>query len=112
MYLHTGLFHYLINMFCLIPTGKSLERMHGPFKVAIIYFLSGIFGAAMCGFFIPGRNCIGASGAILGLIGAEVGQLIHNWGLFQKPRSTIVQNAFALVVQLLLGTMPMIDNYT
>lgn len=75
MYLHGSFMHYFFNtMFGLVIISASLERIIGPVKFAIVYFISGI-GASLItvGFeFLSGdpRLGVGASGAIYGVLGA------------------------------------------
>lgn len=69
MFLHIGYYHLLANSLSLLIFGMRCERFYGKIKMAIIYLVSGLCSAVAVVFF---ENAItaGASGAILGLIGA------------------------------------------
>ncbi|HUU84958.1 MAG TPA: rhomboid family intramembrane serine protease [Phycisphaerae bacterium] len=80
-YLHDtrGLDHILFNMIGLYFLGRALERVWSPKKFLAIYTLAGIAGnflfMALCltgwfGWFSMQQYMVGASGCILGLLGA------------------------------------------
>jgi membrane associated rhomboid family serine protease len=74
MFLHGPWFHLLLNMFLLFMIGPETERGMGSHQFFVLYFVSGILGGL--GWLIisaarhPGALCVGASGAIFGIIGA------------------------------------------
>jgi membrane associated rhomboid family serine protease len=72
MFLHGGIFHLLMNMLVLYFMGPETERTLGFQHFMILYFLSGILGGL--GWLLISSSswipCIGASGAIFGVIGA------------------------------------------
>jgi len=70
MFLHGGVMHILFNMWGLYMFGSILEQRIGSFRFFNLYFISGLSGAALwmlCNWNsdIP---CIGASGAVSGII--------------------------------------------
>ena len=75
MFMHGSIAHIFFNMWSLVVFGPVLERMWGPKKFLIYYFVCGM-GAALCHelvlyFFVPGAlnvPTVGASGAIYGLL--------------------------------------------
>ena len=75
MFMHGSIAHIFFNMWSLVVFGPVLERMWGPKKFLIYYFVCGL-GAALCHelvlyFFVPGAlnvPTVGASGAIYGLL--------------------------------------------
>ena len=74
-YLHDGLGHIFWNMLLLYFLGTIMEQRWGQRKFLILYTLFGIIGAilyaALLGFrVIQGGAMIGASGSVLGLVGA------------------------------------------
>ncbi len=75
-YLHGNFGHILWNMVALFFLGALLERRWGPRKFFILYTIFGIAGAAayslLVAFGLLSRQAwmIGASGSILGLVGA------------------------------------------
>jgi membrane associated rhomboid family serine protease len=72
IFLHGGLFHLLSNMFYLWLLGCNIEDAWGRRNFLIFYFGSGIAAALMHKIMHPesGIPCVGASGAIAGVMGA------------------------------------------
>jgi membrane associated rhomboid family serine protease len=74
MFLHGSTLHLGVNMLLLFMIGPETERAMGRIQFSIMYFLSGILGGV--GWLIisagstPHATCVGASGAIFGIIGA------------------------------------------
>lgn len=71
MFLHVGFWHFAGNVFFLWMFGYRVENTFGPWLFALVYLLSG-FGAVGLHFaFNKGSNipCVGASGAISGIVG-------------------------------------------
>ncbi len=75
MFLHFGLFHLAMNMFCLATAGPLVERLFGHFGFAALYVLSGLGGSILSVGLQPMGICAGASGAIFGIFGALLGFL-------------------------------------
>lgn len=68
MLVHVDGTHLLFNMVTLLPIGRRLERLIGHGKFAAVYLISGLASSAALAFFSE-NPCVGASGAIFGLIG-------------------------------------------
>ncbi|AGA24877.1 putative membrane protein [Singulisphaera acidiphila DSM 18658] len=75
MFLHFGLIHLAMNLWCLLTTGPVVERFFGHLGFAALYVLSGLGGAAASLFVHPTFICAGASGAIFGVFGGLLGFL-------------------------------------
>lgn len=71
-YLHFGLLHLALNMWCLWQLGQLCERLFGNGTFLLIYTLSGLGGSALSLFWNPGVVSAGASGAVFGIGGALV----------------------------------------
>lgn len=70
MFLHGGFMHIIFNMYALWLFGAVLERIWGPQKFLIFYFVCGLAAGVAEMLLVPGGPAIGASGAIMGLLGA------------------------------------------
>ena len=72
MFLHGGFIHLIGNMWYLWIFGDNVEDTLGRFKFTIFYLVCGIGSAAVHVYFNSqsGVPCIGASGAIAGILGA------------------------------------------
>jgi membrane associated rhomboid family serine protease len=68
---HVQIFHIFTNLFMLWQLGPPLEQMLGRLRFLLLYLLSALGGSiAVWLFSAPGSATLGASGAILGLVGA------------------------------------------
>jgi rhomboid protease GluP len=70
-FLHGGLLHAALNTLVLWLLGRSVERFIGPARFLIIYFSAGLCGSVLSSWFVSSQS-VGASGAIWGLLGAEM----------------------------------------
>ncbi len=70
MFLHGGLIHLLFNMFALAQIGPVVEGAIGRGRFLVLYVISGLVGSGVSLVFLKGGVGIGASGAIMGVIGA------------------------------------------
>ena len=70
-FLHFGIVHIGLNMYCLYLLGPTLERALGRLRFAVLYLLSGLSGAALSYALGPSTEiAAGASGAVFGLFAA------------------------------------------
>jgi rhomboid protease GluP len=74
VFLHAGLLHLGFNLFALVQVGPQIEELFGRRRMLIFFMMTGIFANLVSNFFIDGIG-IGASGALMGLIGVAAG-----WG--------------------------------
>ncbi|MDB5350211.1 MAG: putative rane protein [Planctomycetota bacterium] len=75
VFLHFGVIHLGMNMWCLMSTGPLVERLLGRLNFAALYVLSGVGGAIASLWFHPIVISAGASGAIFGVFGGLLGHL-------------------------------------
>lgn len=111
MFLHIGLMHLFFNGYALLAIGTELERLIGPGRFLAIYLLGGLFGN-LASYAFTVNLAAGASGAILGLIGA----LATFFTLYRRQlgawgRGRLANILFLIALNLFLGfTQPGIDN--
>nr|XP_034888002.1 RHOMBOID-like protein 2 isoform X2 [Populus alba] len=84
MWLHAGVIHLLANMLSLIFIGIRLEQQFGFVRVGIIYLVSGFGGSILSSLFIQQNISVGASGALFGLLGAMLSELLTNWTIYSN----------------------------
>jgi len=111
MFLHGSPAHVLANSFSLWQLGTLYEAMFGSKRFAFVYFTTGIiasFASASTGHF-----SVGASGAILGILGAFIFSILRSPQFRHErwTRSLIKQLLFWAGFNLLLPfAIPNIDN--
>lgn len=72
MFVHFGIIHIGLNMWCLWYLGRAAEHLMGRFCYLLAYFVSGIFASIASVYWHPMAAGAGASGAIFGMAGALV----------------------------------------
>ncbi|KAG0259761.1 hypothetical protein BGZ95_004591 [Linnemannia exigua] len=112
VFLHGGVLHLLFNLLFQMRTGADLERDMGWWRFAIIYMTSGIAGFIFGGNFAPLLSpSMGASGALFGLIGCLVLDLIQNWKLVVRPCWELSKLSIMILVSFAFGLLPFLDNF-
>jgi membrane associated rhomboid family serine protease len=81
MFLHGNLLHLGFNMFALWAVGRPVETYLGSLRYSLLYFVSGIAGAAGHLVYDVHSPAVGASGAIFGVLGA---MMILEWNATGK----------------------------
>ncbi|KAL3623060.1 Retinoblastoma-like protein 1 [Castilleja foliolosa] len=89
MWLHGGLFHLLANMLSLIVIGIRLEQEFG--------FVANI--------------SVGASGALFGLLGGMLSELITNWTIYANKVAALLTLVIIIAINLAVGILPHVDNF-
>jgi membrane associated rhomboid family serine protease len=89
MFLHGGLIHIGFNMMTLMQLGPALEELYGSGRYLFLYVVTGAFGFLASAFM--GHFSVGASGALLGLIGAMLAVTTKRGGSFMRElRSRLI----------------------
>lgn len=112
IFFHLSFTHIVMNCISMVIWGSFIESFLGTKKFAIIFFVSGITGnllSVMChkGLYY---DSVGASGCIMGTIGALIGMLILNWmalgeGQYREARGTLTCIVIILTIFVLLFTL-------
>lgn len=93
-FLHSGWLHIIFNMWFLWLAGTIIEDTWGRIVYPIFYLASGIVAVVVQGAVFPDSfiPCVGASGAIAGLMGAFLARfpttrirILWIWGFLGKP---------------------------
>lgn len=96
-FLHANLMHIGFNMWVLIDLGPVLEELYGSARFLFIYIVTGVGGYILSGFF--GHFSIGASGALVGLIGVLLAITFRRGGAgMQQLRSYVYRWIIYLVL--------------
>lgn len=80
MMLHAGLIHFAMNALMQLRMGLYLEFKWGWKMYLLIYLGSGLVSAIASLVFIPDKIGVGASGSLMGLMGAWFVDLLVEWG--------------------------------
>ena len=72
MFLHFGVIHIGLNMWCLLMLGSLAERLMGRAAFLVLYFATGLAGSLLSVAVHPEIVSAGASGAVFGVTGGLV----------------------------------------
>lgn len=105
VFLHAGIFHLLGNMMFLIFYGIPLEQKWGWRRFAIVFFGSGVGSLIFCACVNPDALSVGASGALFGLLGAALAELLLLWARLEPSmrRMQLIQLVILIVVWMLIS---------
>ena len=108
MFLHGGLIHIGFNMMALMQFGPALEELYGSARYLFLYVVTGIFGFLVSAWF--GNYSLGASGALLGLIGLMLAITSKRGGAFMRDLRARLITSVAILFFLGFSGVG-IDNY-
>ena len=95
IFIHAGIEHLVNNMLMLISVGAIVEQYTGHGFYIIMYLISGIAGNLLSMAYEIRHNLnwvsVGASGAIMGVVGFLVIWLVVNRRMFKKNKNLIIR---------------------
>lgn len=89
MFLHAGLLHIAMNMWCLVDLGPEVESLFSATKFTVLYLMTGVLGFVLSVWWSPFGMSVGASGAIMGLIGILIGASFHHGHMGKEYRGQL-----------------------
>jgi rhomboid protease GluP len=109
IFLHGSLLHLGMNSWVLYDLGPTVEGLYGRQRYLALYVISGIGGNLLSYWWSPNALSIGASGAILGLVGAMITYGYRNRSrLGDSIRNMYVR--WAIYVLIFGFLVPFVDN--
>jgi rhomboid protease GluP len=109
MFLHGGLLHIGFNMMALMQLGPPLEELYGSARYLFFYMVTGAFGFLVSA--ATGHFSLGASGALLGLVGLLLAITTRRGGTYMREiRSRLITQVVILFALGFSGFMAM-DNF-
>jgi rhomboid protease GluP len=108
-FLHGGLLHIGMNMFVLLDIAPIVEELYGSARFFFMYIACGI-GGSLASTFLGKYPSVGASGAILGLIGVLIAVTTKRSGAsMQAMRSRLI--SWVITIFLFGFMVGGIDNW-
>lgn len=108
MFMHASLRHLIGNMIALYAFGRAYMKYEGAMSFTIVYFAGGIFAAAFDSFYCLLTNThtevitVGASGAIMAIIGAIASECFTHPD-FEAKRTSILLAILAVFIMNNIG---------
>nr|CAD1821374.1 unnamed protein product [Ananas comosus var. bracteatus] len=111
IWLHSGLIHLIVNMLSLLFIGIRLEQQFGFVRVGVVYLLTGFGGSVLSALLLKNTISVCASGALFGLLGSMLSELLTNWGIYSNKVAALLTLAIIMVINLAIGIFPHVDNF-
>ncbi|OIW03970.1 hypothetical protein TanjilG_30246 [Lupinus angustifolius] len=111
IWLHGGVVHLLANMLSLVFIGIRLEQEFGFVRIGFLYLISGFGGSLLSALFIQSGISVGASGALFGLLGGMLSELLINWTIYANKFAALLTLIVIVVINLAVGILPHMDNF-
>ncbi|KDO45208.1 hypothetical protein CISIN_1g023789mg [Citrus sinensis] len=113
MWLHAGIIHLVVNMTSLMLVSYRLEQEFGFARIAPLYLLSGFGGSLLSCLHHKGKKeivSVGASGALFGLLGTMLSELIANWTIYANKCTSLSVLGSVIALNLAFGFIPGVDG--
>ncbi|KAK9906220.1 hypothetical protein M0R45_002720 [Rubus argutus] len=114
IWLHAGVVHLLANMISLLFIGIRLEQEFGFIRIGLLYVLSGLAGSLSSTIHLRQSTkpiiSVGASGALFGLLGAMLSELLTNWTIYTNKCTALLILVVIIALNLAVGFIPNVDN--
>jgi len=109
MFLHGGLIHIGFNMMTLMQFGPAVEDLYGSPRFLFLYAVTGAVGNLFSS--LAGHFSLGASGALLGIIGAVLAVTTKRGGAYMRDlRTRLISSLVFLFALGIFGGIG-IDNW-
>ena len=112
MFLHGSVLHWAANCWALYQLGMLFEIMFGTPRFLLVYFVTGLCASIASSAFTHGPS-VGASGAVLGILGAFIFSIRRSpqWKNEPWTKGLLAQLVFWAILNVGLGfTVSYIDN--
>ncbi|GMI26315.1 hypothetical protein TrRE_jg7462 [Triparma retinervis] len=109
IFLHSGILHLAGNLMIQLDACQRYEREWGLPIYAGIYLGSGIGGCLFSALVKPGKLGVGGSGAIMGVLGARIGEGLVKYYDVGGGIDDLETNIVSLAFVLLMSFVPFVD---
>jgi rhomboid protease GluP len=114
VFVHVGFSHMVVNAISLLVIGVLCEDLLGSLRTLAVFFVAGIAGALFSYLASPEPVSAGASGAVMGLLGAVFMELTLNRARYRALWKRGVWGGVGLVVLCEVGIgffYPVVDQW-
>ncbi|CAO3626115.1 unnamed protein product [Cunninghamella echinulata] len=113
IFVHAGVFHYIINAMIHWFWAMNLERMMNPIRFSVVYILSGVFGNIFGANFATATNpYMGSSTPFFGILGCYIIDILYMWPQINQPFKHLIKTIVFIAFSFILGLLPGVDNFT
>jgi rhomboid protease GluP len=111
-FVHAGLLHVALNMWCLWALGPLAELAFGKIPYLLAYVATGICASITSSFYHPQNLSVGASGAIFGVAGFLLTPIaLKRLTVYTTSKSSVLRSlvVFAVLNIAIGAAIPMVD---
>lgn len=101
IFLHANILHIFFNIFFQLRMGFTLEKNYGIIGVALLYFLTGIYGNILSASITYCPIKVGASASGMGLVGIMTAELCLLWHVIRYRERVIFNILFFTLISIL-----------
>ncbi|XLS68060.1 hypothetical protein HN51_019083 [Arachis hypogaea] len=98
-------------MLSLVFIGIRLEQEFGFVRIGFLYVISGFGGSLLSALFIQSGISVGASGALFGLLGGMLSEILINWTIYANKVAALLTLIVITLINLAVGILPHVDNF-
>ncbi|OAY72499.1 RHOMBOID-like protein 3, partial [Ananas comosus] len=71
----------------------------------------GVWRSVLSALLLRNSISVGASGALFGLLGSMLSELITNWTIYSNKAAALLTLLFIIAINLAIGILPHVDNF-
>jgi len=101
--LHGGILHIFMNGVFQFMLCFTFEQKWGTIRIAFLYFFTTLGSTLLSCVSSPDSVSVGASGALFGMLGANISYILMNWSDILRPETQLCQACCIVVVNFIMG---------
>lgn len=112
--LHGGILHIFMNGIFQFMLCFTYEKNWGTARIAFLYFFTALGATLLSCVSSANTVSVGASGALFGMLGANISYICMNWKDIPSPERQLCQACCVVVINIVIGmgwTAGNIDNF-
>lgn len=111
MWMHASWKHVIFNVFVQLTYFHMMEPDWGFWRLAFVYWISGIVGNLTSLCFSPCTSTVGSSGCLYGLLGGSLAYQLEYWYSQPQPLVTFIVTIVVIVISILTSVQDGADNW-
>ncbi|XP_065919924.1 inactive rhomboid protein 1-like [Dysidea avara] len=111
VFMYNGVIQLVILLAIQLYFCYKIERRIGWLRIFLIYMISGVGGYLTSCIFDPDTVGTGPCGALYGLLGVQLVELVQSWKYINHPFLELIKLLINVIVLLVIGLLPYIDNF-
>ncbi|RLN25353.1 RHOMBOID-like protein 1 [Panicum miliaceum] len=96
---------------CRSSSSPMSPSSSSSLRIGTLYVISGVGGSLLSSLFMVSNISVGASGALFGLLGSMLSELITNWTIYENKIAALMTLVMIIVINLAVGILPHVDNF-